>query len=139
MNRFTQPSVDKIVEDCINLFYSLSKTGKPRENEWTVLSCIIQYDTVTKQHKIVALGTGSKCIGASKMSPMGNILNDSHAEIIARRGFLLYLYRNIQLCLVNKDSIFEVTDSHCKLKKNFFFCCIHLSYLVEMLQLFIKI
>ncbi|XP_047510074.1 tRNA-specific adenosine deaminase 1 [Pieris napi] len=118
MNRYKQCIVDKFVEDCIQLFNSISKTGKPLENEWTVLSCIIQYDAVSSIHKVVALGTGSKCIGASKMSHLGNILNDSHAEVIARRGFLLYLYKNIQLCLEGKDSIFEKVETQCKLKEN---------------------
>ncbi|OWR52777.1 putative adenosine deaminase acting on tRNA [Danaus plexippus plexippus] len=52
------------------------------------------------------------------MSSLGNILNDSHAEIIARRGFLLYLYKNILDTLNEKSSIFIRENEKFKLKDN---------------------
>ncbi|XP_038220145.1 tRNA-specific adenosine deaminase 1 [Zerene cesonia] len=118
MRPLKQSIVDDIVKECLETYSKLPKTGKPVENEWTVLSCVIQYDMNRNDYKVIALGTGSKCIGASKMSPNGNILNDSHAEIIARRGFLLYLYDNIEQCLQNKSSIFVLNSSMCTLKPN---------------------
>lgn len=35
--------------------------------------------------------TGLKCLPFSKICKTGDVLNDSHAEIIARRGFIKYV------------------------------------------------
>ncbi|KAJ8727499.1 hypothetical protein PYW07_001618 [Mythimna separata] len=52
------------------------------------------------------------------MMPNGSLLNDSHAEVFARRGFLLYLYENIIKTLKQKHSIFNYEDGQFKLKEN---------------------
>ncbi|CAH1153475.1 unnamed protein product [Phaedon cochleariae] len=81
---------EHIANLCIGHFKTLPKSGKPNLNEWTVLSCIvIEKD---KQLELISLGTGSKCIGKVKMSKSGDILNDSHAEVMCRRSFLRFLY-----------------------------------------------
>ncbi|XP_072939744.1 tRNA-specific adenosine deaminase 1 [Epargyreus clarus] len=108
--------VDKIANSCLDLYKKLPKTGKPVEHEWTVLSCVVQYEPDQDRHMVVSLGTGSKCIGASKMCSAGNVLNDSHAEVIARRGFLVYVYENIENALRNKESIFIFEHGTFKLR-----------------------
>lgn len=101
--------------DCVaktshNVYQSLPKTGKPQVNEWTLLASILQMcGEKIEGHDhpnltVVALGTGTKCIGRGKMSNKGDILNDSHAEIIARRAFLRYLYHNIKLAQRHDES-----------------------------------
>ncbi|KAF9400895.1 tRNA-specific adenosine deaminase 1 [Mortierella sp. AD011] len=35
----------------------------------------------------ISLATGSKCLPQGKLSPRGDLLNDCHAEVLARRGF----------------------------------------------------
>lgn len=85
---------DKIAHVCLEHYKALPKSGKPNSMEWTVLACIVSYqDSVLS---VVALGTGSKCIGQSKMSNCGDILNDSHAEVICRRSFLRFLYNEMK-------------------------------------------
>ncbi|GAB0091893.1 tRNA-specific adenosine deaminase 1 [Sergentomyia squamirostris] len=49
------------------------------------------------------MGTGTKCIGVDQMSKSGDILNDSHAEIITRRAFVRYLMDQMEN---SNDSIF---------------------------------
>lgn len=92
--KFKMVTVDEIVTACIELYKTLPKKGKPKEKEWTVISAVVAVFNET-EIRVLSLGTGSKCIGASLMSPKGDILNDSHAEVIARRAFLRYLYFQI--------------------------------------------
>ena len=39
--------------------------------------------------------TGVKCLPSNRLPLHGDVLHDSHAEIIARRGFMLWLYNEI--------------------------------------------
>lgn len=61
---------------------------------------------------IISLGSGNRCITGDKLSLEGNTVNDCHAEIITRRGFLRFLYQ--QLLTHASDptkSIFEESQS----------------------------
>ncbi|XP_032378279.1 tRNA-specific adenosine deaminase 1-like [Etheostoma spectabile] len=91
---------DEIAKLCYERFEQLPRRGKPEPGrEWTLLAAVVQItrcadsDTVEKQ--VVSLGTGTKCIGRTAMSPNGDILNDSHAEVIARRGCIRYLIQEL--------------------------------------------
>lgn len=118
MARLTNELVNEIVNSCLCVYTKLPKTGKPVEKEWTVLSCVVQYNVPSNTYDVVSLGTGSKCIGAVKMTPDGTLLNDSHAEVFARRGFLLYLYDNLERTLKNEPSIFAQESGKFVLKED---------------------
>ena len=59
--------------------------------------------------EVVALGTGTKCISGESISESGLALNDCHAEVIARRAFLRFLYAQLKLYIAGNEntSIFE--------------------------------
>ncbi|KAK5923015.1 hypothetical protein CgunFtcFv8_000023 [Champsocephalus gunnari] len=91
---------DEIAKLCYERFQQLPRRGKPEPGrEWTLLAAVLRItrransDTVEKE--VVSLGTGTKCIGQAAMSPSGDILNDSHAEVIARRGCVRYLIQEL--------------------------------------------
>ncbi|KAI9207050.1 adenosine deaminase/editase [Polychytrium aggregatum] len=56
-------------------------------------------------YECVAVGTGLKCLGNSELSPDGDVLFDSHAEVVCRRHFLTYLYNEMNLCLDSSSSV----------------------------------
>ncbi|XP_056271918.1 tRNA-specific adenosine deaminase 1 isoform X1 [Pseudoliparis swirei] len=56
------------------------------------------------EKQVVSLGTGTKCIGQTAMSPTGGVLNDSHAEVIARRGCLRYLTQELHRAVIGGHS-----------------------------------
>ncbi|XP_034669711.1 tRNA-specific adenosine deaminase 1 [Drosophila subobscura] len=92
----TNLSFEDISKLCYDKFDLLPKTGKPSANQWTVLSCVVEHNRQTRDSRVVALGCGTKCIGYTRHCPKGFILNDSHAEVLARRAFLRYLYYELE-------------------------------------------
>lgn len=51
--------------------------------------------------------SGTKCIGKGLLSRNGDTLNDSHAEVMCRRGFLRYLFDQIDKAIAEDVSIFK--------------------------------
>ncbi|XP_027016575.1 double-stranded RNA-specific editase 1a isoform X1 [Tachysurus fulvidraco] len=65
-----------------------------------------------KDAQVICVSTGTKCINGEYMSDRGLALNDCHAEIIARRSLIRYLYSQLEFFLSNnpehhQSSIFQ--------------------------------
>lgn len=72
---------NRVASLCLEKFNSLPNKGKPISGkEWTLLSGIVQSDGDAAL-KVVAVATGTKCIGKSGLCPKGTVVNDSHAEV----------------------------------------------------------
>ncbi len=57
--------------------------------------------------KVVAIGTGTTCINGASLDENGYVVNDCHAEVVARRAFVAYLYSELkQFTEDPKESIF---------------------------------
>lgn len=85
----------KLVHEVVyNTYRRIKNGGKPQSHEWTVLASIL----AEKEGKleVIALATGTKCVGEAQMSEKGLVVNDCHAEVLCRRAFLLFLMREME-------------------------------------------
>ncbi|KAM9852095.1 double-stranded RNA-specific adenosine deaminase [Aulostomus maculatus] len=62
---------------------------------------------------VVSLGTGNRCVKGEELSLKGETVNDCHAEIISRRGFVRFLYNELHKHFDGTDeSIFEPAEKN---------------------------
>uniref|UniRef100_A0A2L2YHZ0 tRNA-specific adenosine deaminase 1 n=1 Tax=Parasteatoda tepidariorum TaxID=114398 RepID=A0A2L2YHZ0_PARTP len=102
---------DKISSLCFEKFKKLPKTGKPQsKKEWTLLAGIVFFNKTNKRFKVVTLCTGTKCLGFSQLTKNGNVVFDSHAEVLVRRALIRYIYYHMFLVFDNKDSEVLIFD-----------------------------
>ncbi|XP_066842444.1 double-stranded RNA-specific adenosine deaminase isoform X3 [Anser cygnoides] len=73
---------------------------------------------------VVSIGTGNRCVKGEELSLKGETVNDCHAEIISRRGFVRFLYSELMKYDPSnpssaKESIFEPAGKkRLKIKSN---------------------
>ena len=75
-----------------------------------VIACFILEDTSSMDQSdlcVVAFGSGTRCINGEHLSMKGDVVNDSHAEVIARRGLMRYFYSELAKLYRKEISIFE--------------------------------
>ncbi|EME87711.1 uncharacterized protein MYCFIDRAFT_29254 [Pseudocercospora fijiensis CIRAD86] len=91
------PCGDSIADCVLKTFEALPAKSKPRvqENgrrEWVPLAGIVLSHDSTQSLTCASLATGMKCLPQDKIAlANGNILHDSHAEILAIRSFNRFL------------------------------------------------
>lgn len=88
-----------------------------------VIACIVMEKGFGNSGSVVALGTGNRCITGERLSLEGKTVNDSHAEIITRRGFIRFLYQELENLFDGEESIFEDggTNGKAKIKDGILF------------------
>ena len=116
---------DTIAAACHRLYDQLCKNVLYAQSSTDVVAGIIVQDGASGSAQIVAMGSGSKCISSHCLSDNGSAVQDCHAEVLARRAFMRYLYSQVEKTLSHDTaSILErVESSKIRLKST---VCIHL-------------
>lgn len=84
-------SVDDIAAGVLDIYAVLN--FKPPDGQFTILAAFVLGTPETS--KVISLGTGSKCLPASRLPKTGDALHDSHAEVLARRGAIRWFLEEI--------------------------------------------
>ena len=99
---------DEVEVAVLNSFKKISSYSSV-DGEFTVLAAIVACKESTC--KVLSLGTGTKCCGDGRhemietASMEGNIVKDSHAEILARRAFISYLMSSLWVLLQSPSNL----------------------------------
>ncbi|GLE09504.1 hypothetical protein PINS_up021232 [Pythium insidiosum] len=84
------------VADAVLRWFRASSVCRKKHNvasEWTVLAGFVaRVPGATATYRVLACATGTKCLGRRDLRDDGLVVNDCHAEIVARRALLRYLY-----------------------------------------------
>ncbi|XP_030437966.1 tRNA-specific adenosine deaminase 1 isoform X2 [Gopherus evgoodei] len=114
-------SADEVAGLCYTHYSTkLPKQGKPDPNrEWTLLAAVVKVESAPER---------KACLNGGNLQ--GDILNDSHAEVIAKRSFQRYLIHQLWLAVSHQQgSIFspgtEIGKWKLKPHITFIFFCSH--------------
>ena len=116
---FVPGSADRIAQCVREKFDQLTKDDL-RLRRCTVLAGVVltrQLDLQTMQ--IICITTGTKCLPSDRRrSSTGQLLNDCHAEILARRCLKRFCYEQVKLAIDGRaeESIFERSSSNGRLR-----------------------
>ena len=89
------------------------KEADPSVPEYKVLAGIVMSSGIAiNGSKVISLATGTKWIRGTNLSLVGEAVNDCHAEILARRGLMSFLYDQIEKYSSNpEESILELAGT----------------------------
>ncbi|XP_067012157.2 double-stranded RNA-specific editase Adar [Anabrus simplex] len=99
-----QVLADHIARLVINKFTSLME-GHPSHSRRKVLAGLVMTTGPQMEDaKVISVTTGTKCINGEHMSVTGSSLNDTHAEIIARRCLVDFLYSQLEMHITEESA-----------------------------------
>nr|XP_043871885.1 double-stranded RNA-specific editase 1-like [Solea senegalensis] len=73
----------------------------PHAQRKVLAGVVMTAGTDLKKAQVICVSTGTKCINGEYMSDRGLALNDCHAEVVARRSLIRFLYSQLELFLSN--------------------------------------
>lgn len=108
-----QTLADNIAKMVCDKFLELT-SGNPTLAKRKVLAGIVMTNEENLEDmKVISVATGTKCINGEHLSLKGQCINDCHAEVVARRCLVHFLFSQLEKLAdttengVPEDSIFE--------------------------------
>ena len=87
-------------------FLELQQSIKTPQPGRKVIAAFIMEDTDTSDMKVISMGSGTQCVVGDQTSPKGLAVNDSHAEVVARRSLMRFFYKELLAKLTNTSMVF---------------------------------
>ena len=86
---------DRIARMSHAFYLQLEQSVKHRLPGRKVIAAFVMENTETAAMKVVSVGSGTQCITGDQMSTEGLVVNDSHAEVVARRSLMRFFYKQL--------------------------------------------
>ncbi|KAL1122461.1 hypothetical protein AAG570_002792, partial [Ranatra chinensis] len=91
-------AADKIAELVLSHYYKVMVSYPDHVRRKVIAGIVMSRgEGLTDNLEVITVSTGTKCVSGEYMSVSGAVLNDSHAEILARRGLVYYMYEQLML------------------------------------------
>ncbi|XP_030055135.1 double-stranded RNA-specific editase B2 [Microcaecilia unicolor] len=127
-NSMPQDFADTIYQLVMQKFQELTDNFTSIHARHKVLAAIVMTRGLdSRQAQVIALSSGTKCISGEYLNDQGLVVNDCHAEIVARRAFVHFLYSQLELHLSKRQEDWEpsifvrLKDGGYRLKENILF------------------
>ncbi|KAJ6638122.1 Double-stranded RNA-specific editase Adar [Pseudolycoriella hygida] len=117
--RLEQYFADEIERMVKNKFDEIMRSD-PTYKSYKVLAGIVmttEDGTSLENAKVVSIGTGTRCMYNVKEDDQGLVLHDMHAEVLARRNFVRFLFDQLKQLEDKKSSIFLSNGKEIQLKE----------------------
>ncbi|TPX40238.1 hypothetical protein SeLEV6574_g06728 [Synchytrium endobioticum] len=108
--------VHRVVKAILDQYDKLPGSSKPQEtvgmdltlryHEWSVLAgIVVRVGANPMNPECVAIGVGNGALSKRKYSKHGELVHDHHAEVLARRSFIRYIYWEMIQALSGKSRV----------------------------------
>ncbi|XP_067844105.1 double-stranded RNA-specific editase 1-like isoform X2 [Heptranchias perlo] len=98
-----QVLADAVARLVVDKFSELTDNfTSPHARRKVLAGVVMTAGSDVREAQVICVSTGTKCINGEYMSDRGLALNDCHAEIVARRSLIRFLYSQMECHLSNK-------------------------------------